>query len=59
MDLKDIVSARNNVRKNLKKQLEPRKTVVEEIVMSKQNGWKNQSNKSGTKKSKLKRYIND
>ncbi|PDX98875.1 transposase [Bacillus pseudomycoides] len=59
VDLKDVVSARNNVRKNLKKQLESRKTVVEEIVMSKQNGWKAQSNKSSSKKSKLKRYIND
>jgi putative transposase len=59
VDLKDIVSARNKIRKNLKKQLEPRKTVVEEIVMSKQKDLKDQSNKSDSKKSKLKRYFNE
>lgn len=59
VDLKDIVSARNKVRRNLKNQLEPRKTVVEEIVLSKQKDIKSQSNNSDTKKSKLKRYFNE
>lgn len=59
VDLKDIVSARNKIRRNLKKQLEPSKTVVEEVVMSKQKDLKDQSNKSDSKKSKLKRYFNE
>jgi putative transposase len=59
VDLKDIVSARNKIRRNFKKQLESSKTVVEEIVLSKQNDLKNQSNGSDIKRSKLKRYFNE
>lgn len=59
VDLKDIVSARNKIRKNLKKQLEPRKTVVEEIIKSKQKDLTDLPNKCDSKNSKLKRYFND
>ncbi|WP_249871616.1 Mu transposase C-terminal domain-containing protein [Oceanobacillus saliphilus] len=59
VDLKDIVSARNKVRKKLKKQLDTGKTVAEEIALSKQKDFENQSNKSDSKKSKLKRYFNE
>lgn len=59
VDLKDIVSARNKVRKNLKNQLDTGRTVAEEIALSKQKDFENQSNKSDSKKSKLKRYFNE
>ncbi|MBB2482443.1 DDE-type integrase/transposase/recombinase [Bacillus sp. APMAM] len=59
VNLNDIVSARNKIRKNLKKQLDGRKTVVEEIVLSKQKDLTNQSDKSNSKKPKLKRYFNE
>nr|WP_257644697.1 Mu transposase C-terminal domain-containing protein [Listeria monocytogenes] len=59
VDLKDIISARNKVRNNLKKQLESGKTVAEEIALSKQKSLRNQSDKSDSKRSKLKRYFNE
>ena len=59
VDLKDIVSARNKVRNNLKKQIDTGRTVVEEITLSKQADMENQSNKTDSKKSKLKRYFNE
>lgn len=59
VDLKDIVSARNKVRQNLKKQIDTGRTVVEEITLSKQKSMENQSNKTDSKKSKLKRYFNE
>lgn len=59
VDLKDIISARNKVRNNLKKQIDTGRTVVEEIALSKQENLKNQSNKTDSKKSKLKRYFNE
>jgi putative transposase len=59
VDLKDIVSARNKVRKNLNKQIDTRRTVAEEIALSQQKDLENKSNKSDSKKSKLKRYFNE
>lgn len=59
VDLKEIVSARNKVRKNLKKQLDSGKTVAEEIALSKQHDLGNKTNESNSKKSKLKRYFNE
>lgn len=59
VDLKDIVSARNKVRQNLKKQIDTGRTVVEEIALSKQEGMEKQPSKTGSKKSKLKRYFNE
>ncbi|MGE6717467.1 Mu transposase C-terminal domain-containing protein [Peribacillus frigoritolerans] len=59
VDLRDIVSARNKVRNNLKKQLGFGKSVAEEIAFLKQKDLENHSNKSSTKKSKLKRYFNE
>lgn len=59
VDLKDIVSARSKIRKNLKKQLDSGKTVAEEIALSKQKDLEENLNKSNAKKSKLKRYFNE
>ncbi|CAM4413705.1 Tn552 transposase [Paenibacillus alkaliterrae] len=59
VDLKDIVSARNKIRKNLKKQLDSGKTVAEEIVLSKQKDLEEKPNKSNYNRSKLKRYFNE
>lgn len=59
VDLKDIVSARSKIRKNLKKQLDSGKTVAEEIALSKQKVLEEKLNKSNSKKSKLKRYFNE
>lgn len=59
VDLKDIVSARNKIRKNLKKQLDSGKTVAEEIVLSKQKDLENKTNEPNSKESKLKRYFNE
>ncbi|MFX4042212.1 Mu transposase C-terminal domain-containing protein [Enterococcus faecalis] len=59
VDLKDIVSARNKVRQNLKKQIDTGRTVVEEIALSKQEGMEKQPSKTDSKKSKLKRYFNE
>lgn len=58
VDLKEIVSARNKIRRSLKKQLDSGKTVVEAIALSKQKGLENKTNEP-TKKSKLKRYFNE
>ncbi|SFJ69868.1 putative transposase [Halobacillus dabanensis] len=58
IDLKDIVSARNNRRRNLKKELTSTQTVAESIVMTKQNKVEGPSEKSKPK-SKLKRYYNE
>lgn len=58
VDLKDIVSARSKIRKNLKKQLDSGKTVAEEIALSKQKDLEEKPNKSNTKKSN-KRYFNE
>ncbi|MBZ5752187.1 Mu transposase C-terminal domain-containing protein [Metabacillus sp. DBTR6] len=57
--LKDIVSARNKIRKNLKKQLDSGRTVAEEIALLKQMDLENKANKSNSKRSKLKRYFNE
>ena len=59
VDLKEIVSARNKIRRNLKKQLDSGKTVAEEIALSKQKDLEDKPNKSNSKKSKLKRYFNE
>ncbi|MEK4122330.1 Mu transposase C-terminal domain-containing protein [Lysinibacillus sp. FSL K6-0102] len=59
VDLKEIVSARNKVRKNLKKQLDSGKAVAEEIALSKQKDLENKKNELNSKKSKLKRYFNE
>ncbi len=59
VDLKDIVSARNKVRKNLNKQIDTRRNVAEEIALSQQKDLENKSNKSDSKKSKHKRYFNE
>ena len=59
VDLKEIVSARNKVRKTLKKQLEPRKSVIEEVRDSKQEEYTIRPDRPDKKKSKLKRYLNE
>ncbi len=59
VDLKEIVSARNKVRRNLEKQLYFGKTVAEEIVSAKQKNSEKPSIKKDSKKSKLKRYFNE
>ncbi|EJV76018.1 hypothetical protein IG3_05327 [Bacillus cereus HuA2-1] len=59
VDLKDIVSARNKIRKNLRKQLDFGKTVAEEVALSKQKDLEEKANKSNSKKAKLKRYFNE
>ncbi|WP_404456879.1 Mu transposase C-terminal domain-containing protein (plasmid) [Virgibacillus necropolis] len=59
VDLKDIVSARNKVRRDLKKQLDAGKSIAEEVILSKQNDVKDNLSKSKSKKSKLKRYFNE
>lgn len=59
VDLKEIVSARNKRRKELKNQINARKSVVEEIILAKQDDLKGSSNNSKAKKSKLKRYFNE
>ncbi len=58
VDLKEIISARNKIRRNLKNQLESSKSVVEEVVKSKQRD-RSQLTNSDKKKSKLKRYLNE
>ena len=60
VDLKEIVSARNKIRRSLKKQLDSGKTVVEEIALSKKKDLENKINEPTKKsKSKLKRYFNE
>lgn len=59
VDLKDIVSARNKVRRNMKKQIDTGKSVVDEVVTSKQKDMETDASKESSKKSKLKRYFND
>lgn len=59
VDLKDIVSARNKVRKNMKKQIDTGKSVVDEVVTSKQQDMETDAGQTISKKSKLKRYFND
>ncbi|MFB5663667.1 Mu transposase C-terminal domain-containing protein [Alteribacillus sp. HJP-4] len=59
IDLKDIVSDRNKVRRDLKKQINVRKSVAEEVILSKQNAVEDNPDKSKLKKSKLKRYFNE
>lgn len=59
VDLKDIVSARNKRRRNLKKQLDTGKTVAVEVAMSKQKDLEGNSTHSDSKKPKLKRYFNE
>jgi len=54
VDLKEIVAARNNRKRTLQKQITPEKTVIEEIVESKQ--FETSSEKP---KSNLKRYFNE
>ncbi|SME45240.1 hypothetical protein BACERE00221_04729 [Bacillus paranthracis] len=58
VDLKEIVSARNKIRRSLKKQLDSGKTIVEEIALSKKKDLEDKTNEP-TKKSKLKRYFNE
>lgn len=59
VDLKDIVSARNKIRRSMRKQIDSGKTVAEEVAMSKQKDLKGNTAKSNSKKSKLKRYFNE
>ncbi|HWK21445.1 MAG TPA: Mu transposase C-terminal domain-containing protein [Ureibacillus sp.] len=59
VDLKDIISARNTRKRSLKKQIIPEKTLIEEIVQSKQSQLESGSEKSEPSKSKLKRYFNE
>ncbi|WP_102335249.1 Mu transposase C-terminal domain-containing protein [Salimicrobium jeotgali] len=59
VDLKDIVSARNKRRRNLKKQLDTGITVAEEVATSKQQELNRKLSHRDTKKSKLKRYVNE
>lgn len=54
VDLKEIVAARNNRKRTLQNQITPEKTVIEEIVESKQ--FETSSEKP---KSNLKRYFNE
>ncbi|MCH5584889.1 Mu transposase C-terminal domain-containing protein [Shimazuella sp. AN120528] len=59
VDLKDIVAARNQRRKNLNKELTNNQTLVDSIVLTKQNEREENVEKSKPKKSKLKRYFNE
>ncbi|MES9739128.1 Mu transposase C-terminal domain-containing protein [Peribacillus frigoritolerans] len=59
VDLKEIVSARNKRKRALKKQIMPEKTVIEDIVQSKQSQLEEDSEKPEPTKSKLKRYFNE
>ncbi|WP_347553089.1 Mu transposase C-terminal domain-containing protein (plasmid) [Pseudalkalibacillus hwajinpoensis] len=59
VDLKDIISARNKRKRSLKNQIIPEKTLIEEIVLSKQSQLKSGSEKPEPIKSKLKRYFNE
>lgn len=59
VDLKEIVAARNQVRKNLERELHPGKTVAEELVRLKQPAGETAETKPDPKKPKLKRYFNE
>ncbi|MGM0875397.1 MAG: Mu transposase C-terminal domain-containing protein [Bacillota bacterium] len=59
VDLKDIVSARNKRRKDLKKDLYNNQTIADSIVLTKQTEMETNIEKSKPKKSKLKRYFNE
>ena len=59
VDLKEIVAARNKVRKNLENQLHSGNNIVEELISTKQKELDNPVNKKDSKKSKIKRYYND
>lgn len=56
VDLKEIVAARNKRKRTLQKLITPDKTVIEEIVESKQSQFETSSEKP---KSNLKRYFNE
>lgn len=56
VDLKEIVAARNKRKRALQKQITPEKTVIEEVVQSKQSQCETNSVKP---KSNLKRYFNE
>jgi putative transposase len=55
VDLKDIVSARNKRKRELKKKLHPISEVISEVIHSKKSTVEN----SAKPKSKLKRYLNE
>jgi putative transposase len=59
VDLKDIISARNKQKRTLKNQIIPDKTVIEDLVQSKQCKLGDGSEKPEPTKSKLKRYFNE
>ncbi|CAK6473781.1 Mu transposase C-terminal domain-containing protein [Peribacillus castrilensis] len=59
VDLKDIISARNKRKRSLKNQITPEKTLIEEIIHSKQSQIEVGSEKTEPIKSKLKRYFNE
>lgn len=59
VDLKDIVSARNKRRKNLKKELTNNQTITDSIVLTKQTEKEENLEISKPSKSKLKRYYNE
>jgi len=57
VDIKELASARNKRRRELKKDLETKTSVIDMVVLSKTNEASDNSNKKA--KSKLKRYINE
>lgn len=59
VDLKDIVSARNKRKRKLNNQIIPEKSVIEDIVQSKQSQLEEDSKLPKPLKSNLKRYFNE
>lgn len=59
VDLKEIVAARNEARKNLENQLHSGNNIAEELISTKQKELDNPIIKKDSKKSKIKRYYND